>query len=552
MSAGDHGDQHNGSGPVWPPPPPPPSHPPTVGPPVPPDPARATAVGLLNLTGLGLGYVLLRQWIRAVVCWVATGALVLIALPAEPDGVPGGLLVAYLLVLVLAAADGARRALRSRTALPVRPAIAVVLGLLLLAVPAGGAVAYGSAQDEAREQVLLDRLGDADRAVRTAANQSFASGEQGFKTALADYRELEADHPDSRAAKLVPERLDAYYKAVATPYSNGQHCLAIDALKYLRTVPGSVDKRLLGDLATWPDQPLATSYYECGMSKLGEETSGAEAGPLGELLRTFPESKQAAKVEPAVRARIKDRAGAMNDDGPCEVTEELRRIGATASALPGSTGAALRTADDRPVENGLYACGVKHFKDKEFSEARKTLETFAGEYRQSGKSKQARNIAIAAEIAETRAAAGNRLPPEGSPGGARMPFVITNDGPDAVEVLYTGPTTGTIKVGACKGCTTYTSTAVGKSQACKGSSGKYPKATLQLPAGNYHFLHKNAGKADANISNNASGPKIQPGYSYTYCTFVVRGLGLPGLPDLTKPLPAPTIPLPDLAKPTGW
>ncbi|HET6860130.1 MAG TPA: hypothetical protein VFH94_23925 [Streptomyces sp.] len=481
-------------------------------------------------------------------CWVATGALLLTALPADPDGIPGGLLVGYVVVLLLAAADGARRGLRSRTSLPVRPLIAVALGLLLLAVPAGGAVAYGSAQDEAREQVLLDRLADADEAVKTAAGQSFSGGEQGFKTALADYRALDEDHPGSRAAKLVPERLDAYYKAVATPYSGGQHCLAIEALKYLRTVPESIDKRLLGDLATWPDQPLATSYYECGMSKLGEAASGAEAAALGDLLRTFPESAQAAKVEPAVRARIKDRAAAMDDDGPCEVTEELRRIGATASSLPGSTGAALRTADDRPVETGLYACGVKHFKDKEFAEARTTMESFAGDYKRSGKRKQARNIAIAAEIAETRAAAGDRLPPEGSPGGSRMPFVITNDGPDAVEVLYTGPTTGTIKVGACKGCTTYPSTAAGKSQACKGSSGKYPKATLQLPAGDYHFLHKNAGKADLNVSNNGSGPKIQSGYSYTYCTFVVRSLGgLPGLPDLTKPLPTPKIPLPDIA-----
>lgn len=138
--------------------PPPPSAPPTVGPLPSGAGLRAVAAGLLNLTGLGLGYALLGRWGRAVGCWIATGVLLFVALPADPDGVPARVLAVYLFLLVLAAADGARIALRSALGGSWRPVVAVGLGVVLLAVPVGGAVAYGAARDEAREEMLLDRL----------------------------------------------------------------------------------------------------------------------------------------------------------------------------------------------------------------------------------------------------------------------------------------------------------------------------------------------------------------------------------------------------------
>jgi hypothetical protein len=63
------------------------------------DPLRAVAVGLLNLTGLGLGYALLRRWLAMAVCWIATAVLLLVALPADPDGVSGGVLAAYVVFM---------------------------------------------------------------------------------------------------------------------------------------------------------------------------------------------------------------------------------------------------------------------------------------------------------------------------------------------------------------------------------------------------------------------------------------------------------------------
>ncbi|MET8603436.1 hypothetical protein ABZV92_07805 [Streptomyces rubiginosohelvolus] len=525
--------------------PPPPSHAPSVGPPPPGAPLRAAAAALLNLTGLGLGYALLGRWGRAAVCWAATAVLLWVALPADPDGVPAGVLVGYLLVLVLAAVDGGRIARRSAVGGAWRPGLAVGLGVVLLAVPAGGAVVYGSARDEAREQMLLERLESGDERVATASGQPFEAAKSEYGKALDVYRALGEDHPGSRAAKLVPDRLKAYYDAVSTPYAKKRHCEAVAPLTYLRTLPDSVDRKVLGELAAWPDTPLAESLYACGVSRLGGAGSGSggDGGTeLGELLRTFPDSASARRVAPAIDERIKDQVTALKGAEPCTATEVLRGLGATASRLPDDSVKKLSADADEGVVDGVYACGVDQFKDGKFGAARTTLTDFARTYKSDGRVRQARNIATAAEIADDRPAAGKRLPPSKRPGGARMELVISNDAPNTVEVLYTGPVTGTVTLRACAGCERY-SASEGPRRACKASGRNYPKARLQLPAGEYHFLYKHGTGATARVDSYSSGTRVQPGYTYTSCTYVIErspfDLDLPLLPDPIQPVVSP-------------
>ncbi|MEU8100223.1 hypothetical protein [Streptomyces rubiginosohelvolus] len=525
--------------------PPPPSHAPSVGPPPPGAPLRAAAAALLNLTGLGLGYALLGRWGRAAVCWAATAVLLWVALPADPDGVPAGVLVGYLLVLVLAAVDGGRIARRSAVGGAWRPGLAVGLGVVLLAVPAGGAVVYGSARDEAREQMLLERLEAGDERVATASGQPFEAAKSEYGKALDVYRALGEDHPGSRAAKLVPDRLKAYYDAVSTPYAKKRHCEAVAPLTYLRTLPDSVDKKVLGELAAWPDTPLAESLYACGVSRLGGAGSGSGGGggtELGELLRTFPESASARRVAPAIDERIKDQVTALKGAEPCTATEVLRGLGATASRLPDDSVKKLSADADEGVVDGVYACGVDQFEDGKFGAARTTLTDFARTYKSDGRVRQARNIATAAEIADDRPAAGKRLPPSKRPGGARMELVISNDAPNTVEVLYTGPVTGTVTLRACAGCERY-SASEGPRRACKAGGRNYPKARLQLPAGEYHFLYKHGTGATARVDSYSSGTRVQPGYTYTSCTYVIErspfDLDLPLLPDPIQPVVSP-------------
>ncbi|MET8471448.1 hypothetical protein ABZY90_26040 [Streptomyces sp. NPDC006422] len=514
------GDQQSGG--FGPPPsmyvPPMPTRPPAG----PADPARALAAGLLNLSGLGLGYVLVRRRLLALLCVLATAALLTLALPADPDGVPAWALIGYAALLLTAAVDGARRGLRTPSAAAqVRPVVAIVLGIALLAVPAGGAVAYGGLRDDAVEDMLLDRLDRADALVRKASAHDFPEARADYRAALDRYRDLAERHPDSRAAHRVHDSLAAYYKAVSAPYADGEHCAAVAPLEHLREVPHTVDRSVLGSLATWPDEPLARSLLTCGTEKLGSSESDGKGGELGRLLRTFPKSAQAAEVEPAVRTAVARRAGELKGTDPCAATRALRRIGDTARQLPAPAPGHLRGKVAAAVEDGAYACGIDQFEDGRFAAARTSLTSFASTYKDDGRRERARQVAIAAEIAELRPAAGHRLPPKGAPGGPRMEMVISNDGPDPVEILYTGPVTGRITVPACGSCDTYASESAGRAKACKASGKAYPKRTLRLPSGTYHFLHKPGGRS-ATASGRAAGGRIQAGYSYTQCSYVVR------------------------------
>lgn len=516
--------------------PPPPSQPPAFGPPPPPPaPPRPTgppppsghvaAVALLNLTGLGLGYVLLREWLRLAVSLAVTALFLFLVLPADTDGVPDVFVALYVLVLIGAALDGARLARgpapRPPLVLPaLRPALAVALALVLLTIPVGGAVAYEAAQDEAVERMLLDRLAEADRQVETLRDSDLKDKTSGYFPALGIYRELGENEGDSRAGKLVPKRLAAFYDAVSQPYAEKRYCEAIDPLKYLRDVPDTVDDDLLGELAQWPDEPLAVSLLECGRTGLNAGASGTNGAELTELIATFPESAQAAAVAPAVDAAIEQREKKLGGAEPCASTTELEQISDLVGSFETDT-AALRKSAASAVESGTYACGVDQFKDKRFDLALETLTSFRSTYKNSDRGDRARDIAIAAEIAAERAAAGKRLPPENAPGGPRLEVVISNDAADAVEILYTGPVTGTVKIKACGGCENYSGyDAVDR--ACKDSGKGYPRKTLRLPVGDYHFLLKHSGDAADDVTSTTDGMSIDPGYSYTYCSYVVE------------------------------
>lgn len=512
--------------------PPPPAAPPGYGPPPGPgprgeaNPAQAAMIGLLNLSCLGLGYVFLRNWIGAALCWAATVALLVMALPADVDGVPSGLLIGYGVFLLAVAADGARRGLRATLSLGASfRRLALPLAVVLLAVPAGGSLAYGAARDEAREQALLDRLSAADAQVKSADGLAFDKAEPILAKALDEYEDLGTKHTGSRAGKLVPARLDAYYETVSSPYEKETYCEAIAPLKHLRGLAGTVDKELLGARPAKTDEPLAHSLYECGTAALGVATATPTAAQsLNELLSTFPKSSHATRVEPAIRAAVKTRTTALDSgNDPCAATVELRTLRTSLRDMTDPSLDGVTTEAKEGVQRGDFACGTDQFKDKDFDDAAKTMTEYAKAYPDSPQAEHARSIAVAAEIAEEEPAAGNKLPPSEVPGGSRMILVVSNDGPGEVELLYTGPMTGKVTLKNCTTCTKYPGPILSqgkKIKACTGPSSKYPKSTLLLPAGDYHFLQKRGGSLTATEDTKTSKIKIEPGYSYTNCLYV--------------------------------
>ncbi|WP_189717636.1 hypothetical protein [Streptomyces phaeofaciens] len=512
---------------VMPPVPPMPSAPP----PGPADGVRAVAVAVLNLSGLGLGYALARKWVLTVLCWAATAVLLFVALPADPDGVPGLALVLYALFLAAAAAHGARVGLRTRLAWPPQAPLALGLGLVLLAVPAGGFVLYDDARDEAVEQMLLDRLADADALVASAGKGSFTAGKSEYREALRIYEDLSDDHSGSRAAAKVPGRLRAYYESVGAPYAQDDYCAAIAPLTYLRTVPDTLDGTDLGDLESWPDDRLATSLYECAADGLttGQATWTSQ---FGELLTGFPGSEQAAKVEPAVAAAVTRTQKELRGSDPCSAVERLNTLGSQIDGLPtegADTADALGKQADRATgsaDSGTYTCGVDQYRDGDFEAAQTTMKKYVADHKSAKNAALAKKIVIAAEIAETVPAAGKKLPTTRS--GGSIEVTVQNDSPDAVTVMYTGPVTGSFSLKGCGSCKAYPllSTTVRGFEPCSDSGKNYPQRTISLPPGTTYFLHKPQGDSTASPASDTA--KLQSGYIYTECAYTTTS-GLSGL-----------------------
>ncbi|MFG2947291.1 hypothetical protein [Streptomyces adustus] len=515
---------------VPPMPPAPPSVPPAPpAPSGPPDGVRAVAVAVLNLSGLGLGYVLVRRWLPAALCWAATAVLLLVALPADPDGVPGAALVLYVLFLLAAAAHGAVVGLRTRLTWPPRAPLALALGLALLAAPAGGVVLYDGARDEAVERMLLDRLDEADRLVKSTGGEHFESARADYRKALAVYGDLRAHHPDSRAAARVPARMRTFYTTVGAPYAAGRYCDAVAPLKYLRTVPEALPGTDLGDLAGWPDDRLATSLYECASDALASGQS-TWPGQFGELFTGFPDSAQAAKVEPAVASAVGTTEKGLGGTEPCTAVEQLKTLGTRIDGLSGAPAAiADALAKDArrarsSADAGTYTCGVDQYKDGDFEGAQSTMTTYAAGHRGSGKAALAKKFAIAAEVAQTLPAAGKHVPTNRS--GGSISVTVKNDSPDEITVLYTGPVTGSFTLKACGSCSVYpfAGTSLSGAEPCSHSGRKYPQRTIQLPVGTTYFVHRP--KSDSTASAGSDTAKLEPGYIYTECAYTTQGFGV--------------------------
>lgn len=474
------------------------------------------AAALLNLSGLGLGYVLMRRWFAVVVCWLAIGVLLVIALPADANGVPGGVLVASVILLAIEVAHGAVRGLRTALVWPRRSSLAAVLAVVMLAVPVGGVMLYDRAHDEAVERMLLGRLDQADRVVAAAEGDPLSIAEPQYGTALAAYRDLLVDDRGSRAAKLVPGRLAAFYQTIAAPYARRDYCDAIEPLTYLRTIPGTFGAGNLKALASWPDDRLATSLFQCGVSGLGTGDDSSATTVLGQLLTVFPKSPQAAKVEPAVASAINAAAGGIGGKDPCAATATLRTLATQAAALPVASKDAA-TANNG-VESGTYACGVSQYKDGRFSDAQTTMDDFVSAYPHDPNLGLARKFSIAAQIAQQDPAAGKTVPTLAS--GGSVTLTILNDSPDAAEILYTGTATGSVTIGACGSCPVYPSEQMGQQFSCTDNT-DYPQATVTLPPGTTYFLHEDTG--DQGIAGHTFSERFDAGSAHVLCAYVTSG-----------------------------
>ncbi|ONK14677.1 hypothetical protein [Streptomyces sp. MP131-18] len=506
--------------------PPPPPQPPTVG--LPRDRGVAATAALLNLSGLGAGYLYLRHWRRAVAAWLLTGALLFVALPVPAEGMSGWWAVLYAAGLLVLAADAWRLA---RPAAPGRRALLtpVTAGVLLLALPASGTVLFNDAQERALESALQDRLTAADGLVERAGGSSFDGAEDRYRSALTEYLAVRGDHPDTDAAAEVPDRLDALYGRATEERPGEDACAALAPLRFFQDLPDDFEDPEAGRLAERAGGDLPEPLHGCGIARTGQaDMTGAEE-PLGELLNDHPESPYATGLAEELGGLRDTAVDGLAGDAPCESLEELRGYNTLLAALPGDDFGQLAAGGEAPVPDGLFACGSARFLSGDYTGAETSLTELVTDHPEHDRAGHAGDILIAAQIAAELPAAGEELPPApGSGGGGATVIVeVLNDSPNELELLWTGPRTGSETVAPCPDCSIYP--ADPGTDSCTANI-DYPSTTLELPAGDYHFLHRSP---ELSASNLAETTGLDADYIYTWCSYTTeQDLLWPGLEDL--------------------
>ncbi|GAB2902862.1 hypothetical protein [Streptomyces mayteni] len=488
---------------------------------------------LLNLSGLGLGYLYLRRWPRVAASLAATALLLWLALPAGAEGVSGGVALAYLGWVLLTALDAWRLG-RPPTLGGLggagRAWVPLTAGALLLAVPLGSVVWFEDAQRRALESDLQERLTVADRLVARAADAAAFDDATAadYHSALDEYLAVRAAHPDTDAAGEVPARIDSLYEEATAPRGGGEDsCAALDPLRFFQRLPDELDGTDAERLAGRAGEELPEPLHGCGLQRAERQQTGTAREPLTELLEDHPDSSYADALPGELGALQGAAADGIGGDEPCAALDRLRSLNTLFGELPGEEFTALAEEGAGPVPEGLYRCGTDRFLAGEFSEADGMLAELVEGYPDHGRADRAGDILIAAQIAAQLPAAGAELPPEpGTAGGAEVTLELYNDSPYALEFLYTGPATGTRTVDACDGCQVYPSDP--GDGACAADR-DYPSTTLRLPAGDYHFLHRSPDESTRNLVDSDG---LDADYVYTYCSYVTEeDLGWPGLED---------------------
>ncbi|MFD7023928.1 hypothetical protein [Promicromonospora sukumoe] len=440
--------------------------------------ARPLTAALLNLSGLGLGYLHLRAWVRLPVALAATAGLVWVALPIGREPIAVWWAVGYLGALALFALDAAFLA-RRRDRRQARPtgrrtvwsprAAGRVAWATLAVVPLLGA-GYAVAQHEVLEQHLAYDLDQAAASLESVGT-AFGPFKKTYDAAYATYAGVAADHPGTRAADRVPGLVDDLYAQAKTD----DPCTGLVVVRHFAE-PGTP-----GPLQGVAEGEIPGALHDCGMRSAEVGNFDMSRTYLTELLTDHPASDPAAAVPGDLEewrdGVLKDLSGAK---GCTETEAATESTGFLAKFDSGAVSALADEARER-VPAGLLKCGVEQFERRQYLEVVQTLDGLARSYPRAKEADYAERVRIAAGIALVDPKAGVRLPARDEPEGT-LTLTVYNYSPDPFQMVYSGPATGVVEIDACDDCSYLDK---GEEPVCSGYSLTVPSSTVTLPAGDY-------------------------------------------------------------------
>lgn len=473
--------------------------------------SSAAAAALLNLTGLGLGYLYLRRWLRATACIVIVALMAWIAFANDASGSPWlwRILAATWAVATAADAWGVARGL-PRPATRVQWLRPVALGLVAVLAIVGAHIGYAGAA-RATYAAGLEAQGRADcveasrsfdaltgpyeltlsrdvpaAAVRRAECTDFLGAEQSERTgalaaAVTAYQAFRRDHPGSLLEPFVREGTRRALLAWAVAL-RGAGDLDGAIARY-----GELLRELGGEQGTAQvREDLAATHVERA-SAARASMAGAAGGArvdamraaMDDLLlvgRELGDTQTAAGVPQAVLDTFAEANSAFAEGRFCDALPVLDY----AITLPDAAGVAAVANGDRA--RSLSGCGLANFAAGDYTGATDRFQALMTDYPNDPGVPQARSALITAEVGRTAAAPLPLPAPIDAP--ASEPVLVYNATSSNVRVLVTGPTAQEVTLPGCPGCPV--SYPVG-TESCPGPAGK-PSSTIRLRPGTYYVL----------------------------------------------------------------
>lgn len=527
---------------------------------------------LLNLTGTGAGYLMLRRWRRWGGYVIVTLGLLAIAVHLDASGAPG-LWLTILTVWILAAGVDAVRCAgaaghrRTRRAWPLAASVVLLLLVetgLLSSYRASGHKALATAlvmeaQGDCRaaldsyrrvtgfyELTLSDDVRIAERESTRCeqvvdAAQARTAGD--LERAVTLYGGLLRSEPPESV--LVPHlrrwRLEASLEWASQLRGVANHDRAINVYRQVEADsgdPAHVEGLIADTYLEWGDHvrakhtPVAYNNAIGIYRRLAESGDAARAKErladtyleLGGSLQAAGDHKGATTQYGIVLAEFGDlpAPAAAARSGLAAISEAVRASigsGKPCTALPildalAAAEEPFRSQSSTMIPETMFACGDQSYREGRIPDAIAQFRSLRERFPNSELATRAEAALIDAEVATVQRGATSPLPPPQRTGGApgrRAVLIIRNDSPRPIEVLVSGPSSKRIALGPCGNCSEVGVAPV----TCPG---KGPHVEVALEPGEYKAVAK---VTDGSKVTPFSGTWSVSGASkYSHCLYI--------------------------------
>ncbi|MGY3334111.1 alkylhydroperoxidase/carboxymuconolactone decarboxylase family protein YurZ [Streptomyces filamentosus] len=240
------------------------------------------------------------------------------------------------------------------------------------------------------------------------------------------------------------------------------------------------------------------------------------------LVREHPGSAQAGQVPARLAALYATTVSADAARNPCPAVDKLNDLITLArEKAPGAEDPGASATKDLPAVR--YRCAEQLYAKEDYQKARPLLEQVTGQDPKGPYAKKAADLLVRLEIADAEKGSAGALPPPGTTGTAPAGTTlveISNDSSEYLEILYSGPETGTARLAACSSCVTRTLPSLGLTGGC---SPQAPTTTLRLRPGTYDFVVRGASGSD--VRPYTAKWALKPATAYGSCFYVSKGYG---------------------------